>query len=341
PGADEEQEGAADKAAVAAAAAGVAKTSGGGAGKDTPPAEKTAVKTGNGATVDGGRHITVDELRAAALSEADGLKLRRKPGTVGSEGARRAERCLALSEIAGELDRGRDAIAAALRAARPAVQAEAVQRLMSVRVRDMHRVAVPLPEKLVTQVEEILHGVYAFGVGQVKSERARQAAGQEPAGAAEIRLATLPLKKKKREPLGVYADGVVSEFINAVTSRAANVALDWMRRPGDLTKGEVIQRVTEELDGQSDKWIDGAAAKGANEAFADGRSDGYEEHRDEIQAVVYSALLDISTCENCAAADGAEGATPDDIPGAPNPDCDGGDRCRCVHVYVFGDEVRN
>ena len=63
--------------------------------------------------------------------------------------------------------------------------------------------------------------------------------------------------------------------------------------------------VEEELDGQTDKWIDGTASKGANEAFAEGRADGYEEHKDEISSVIYSALLDLNTCENCAAADGA------------------------------------
>lgn len=56
---------------------------------------------------------------------------------------------------------------------------------------------------------------------------------------------------------------------------------------------------------------------------------------------VCSPLLDINTCENCAAADEATGATPDDIPDVPNPDSDGADRCRCVHVYVFSNEARS
>ena len=54
----------------------------------------------------------------------------------------------------------------------------------------------------------------------------------------------------------------------------------------------------------------------------------------------YSALLDSNTCDNCGDADGEEGDTPDDITDVPNPDCDGGDKCRCVHVYVFDDEVK-
>jgi hypothetical protein len=131
----------------------------------------------------------------------------------------------------------------------------------------------------------------------------------------------------------------VSEFQNGLTARAAAAAINRTRQQGGLTtKGEVIQQIQQDLDGQSDKWIDGVASKGANEAFADGRDAGYEQYKEEIGSVIYSALLDINTCENCADSDGAEGATPDDIPDVPNPDCDGGDKCRCVHVYVFSDE---
>jgi phage gp29-like protein len=267
---------------------------------------------------------------SARLADVEGPKLRRQP--------RGAERFLALAEIVGELDRGRDAIAAALRAAKAALLAEIVNKVVNAPVRTMHRVSIAPDDKLVTRIEEILAEVYEFGERQVEAERERQRAGLAPSDAARVRAAEG--KRKKRDPLGVYADGIVGEFVNTLTSRAVNVALDWLRRPGDLSKGEAIRRIEEELDGQSDRWIDGAAAKGANEAFADGRAAGYEERSDEISSVIYSALLDWNTCESCAAADGQEGRTPEDITPVPNPDCDGGDRCRCVHVFVFSDEVR-
>lgn len=251
---------------------------------------------------------------------------------------RGAERCLALAEIICVLDSGRDDIAAALRAARSRIQAEIVNKLVNTPVRNMHRASLAPDEKLIAEVEAILERVYTFGSDQVGQERDRQRAGKAPSDAGVLRAAEG--KGKKRDPLGVYADGVVAEYQNTLTSRAANVTLDWMRRPGDLTKGEIIRKVEEDLDAQSDRWIDGPAAKGANEAFADGRGDGYEAYKDEISEVQYSALLDLNTCEACAAADGEAGPTPDDIPAVPNPDCDGGDKCRCVHVFVFSDEVR-
>ena len=142
---------------------------------------------------------------------------------------------------------------------------------------------------------------------------------------------------RSKDPIGLYADGVVSEFTNTLSARATNAAIDWKRR--GVSDGQAIQGVQADLDEQSDKWIDGVGSKGANEAFAEGRDAGYAEYKDEIGSVIYSAMLDLNCCEACVAADGQEGATPEDVPDVPNPDCDGGDKCRCVHVYVFADEV--
>jgi hypothetical protein len=67
------------------------------------------------------------------------------------------------------------------------------------------------------------------------------------------------------------------------------------------------------------------------------RDAGFAEYADEIDHYIYSALLDVNTCKACAAADGMEGSA-DELPAVPNPDCDGGDGCRCVRVAVFKDE---
>jgi len=253
--------------------------------------------------------------------------------------ARGAEKFLAAGEIISRLDQGRDELAAALRAARPRVQAEIIHKLVDAPVRNMHRVSVAPDEKLTAAVEETLRGIAAFGKEQVGAERARAKAGKaEPKDAAEVRQAVVAAAGSG-DSVGLYADGLVSEFANNLQARAANLALD-KQRSGGKTKGELIQEIGADLDDQSDKWIDSSASKGANEAFADGRQEGYEQYKDEIGSVIYSALLDLNTCETCAGADGQEGDTPEDIPDVPNPDCDGGDKCRCVHVYVFSDEVK-
>jgi len=257
----------------------------------------------------------------AAMSEA--FKPARAP--------RGVEKFMALSEMSSELDQGRDAIAFALSAARRRVQAEIVQKLMAGPLRNAHRVSVAPDAKLVSQIEGILADVSAYGLQTVETERQKQS--KRPPTAATVRAA------EQRDPLGVYADGVVSEFTNNLQARATNVVLD-LRRQDGKTAGQTIVDAGETLDDQSGGWIDNVAAKGANEAFAFGRQDGYDKYADEISSVQYSALLDANTCDQCSDADGQSGDTPDDIPDVPNPDCDGGDKCRCVHVFVFGDEAK-
>jgi phage gp29-like protein len=271
-------------------------------------------------------------LAASEITNVPPIETRREAGSIGSESSRRAEKCLALSEIVGALDKGRYDVAAALRAARPRVQSEIIHRLLNVPVRKMHQASVPADEKLRGTVKGILQGISEFGRKQIGAERARQLAGKEPETAAKIRAADAGAN----DPVGLYADGVVSEWQSVLQSRATNAMVARRVRQG-ATPGELIEGASEDLDGQSDKWIDGVASKGANEAFSAGRDDGFEDYADEIDHFIYSALLDINTCENCAAADGAEGSA-DEVPSVPNEDCGGGDKCRCVLVAVFKDE---
>lgn len=264
------------------------------------------------------------DVSAVHVEGMGGLKLKRQP--------RGAEIHLALHDIASTLDKGRDDVAAALRAARPRIQAELIHKVINRPVGQMHRATVDADAKLVAQVAGLLGGVSDFGHDQVRKERAKQRAGAPAPDAATVRMADA----RTKDPIGLYADGVVSQFTNTLGARATNAAIDRKRKGG--TDGEVIQGVQQDLDGQSDKWIDSVAAKGANEAFGEGRSAGFAEYADEIDHYIYSALLDLNTCGNCAAADGAEGDSEGDVPDVPNPDCDGGDLCRCVVVAVFKDE---
>jgi hypothetical protein len=59
----------------------------------------------------------------------------------------------------------------------------------------------------------------------------------------------------------------------------------------------------------------------------------------ELVAKVYSAVMDLGTCDECAKWDGAEFPIdyPEDYTGvqAPNPRCAGTiKRCRCVWIYI-------
>lgn len=77
------------------------------------------------------------------------------------------------------------------------------------------------------------------------------------------------------------------------------------------------------------------------EAISFGRRDAAESIRDDIEYAQYSAILDRRVCEVCAGLDGLEVSLDDPryeqyMP--PNPECLGGDRCRCVWILVFKGE---
>lgn len=64
----------------------------------------------------------------------------------------------------------------------------------------------------------------------------------------------------------------------------------------------------------------------------------------ELKSKIYSAVMDLGTCDECAKWDGAEFPIdyPEDLTGvqAPNPRCEGGySRCRCVWIYTTDQEA--
>jgi hypothetical protein len=77
------------------------------------------------------------------------------------------------------------------------------------------------------------------------------------------------------------------------------------------------------------------------EGYSSGRVLGYDEVRDSVQEVVYTAILDDRVCEVCAEWDQTYwpndfGGTLDDgFEATPNDECLGGDYCRCMVILVM------
>jgi uncharacterized protein with gpF-like domain len=99
-----------------------------------------------------------------------------------------------------------------------------------------------------------------------------------------------------------------------------------------------LQQVMETL---SERELLKSAQISVGEAINFGRRDAAESIREDIEYAQYSAILDRRVCEVCENLDGLD-VTLDDpryeeyMP--PNPECRGGDRCRCVWVLVFKGE---
>jgi len=101
-----------------------------------------------------------------------------------------------------------------------------------------------------------------------------------------------------------------------------------------LTGAALYSAIQSEINAGSVSYIDRTSTGLANKVINIGRADEAENRKDEWGRVEYSALLDNNVCGPCAAADGETGPTEADITPAPNPDCEGGDWCRCFHVFI-------
>lgn len=129
--------------------------------------------------------------------------------------------------------------------------------------------------------------------------------------------------------LDELTDGLVSRIIAEVTVRAINEYLTLK-----LLLDYTIEKLLERLTGQSEKFIDQIAGSTVNAAISAGRDEEINAQADNIEHIEYSAILDRNTCSPCGDADGEVASDPADLPAAPNPDCEGGSNCRCIHVAV-------
>lgn len=121
---------------------------------------------------------------------------------------------------------------------------------------------------------------------------------------------------------------VANDVQSRITAAAARFALL------GLTASALWNAVSQELADGSVSYIDRASQGLANRVINIGRGDEMQSRASEIERYEYSAILDQNTCDPCAADDGKEAASPDDLPDTPNPDCPGADMCRCFIVAI-------
>lgn len=239
-----------------------------------------------------------------------------------------------FADVISRLDGGKKAVARELRKAKPKMLGAITQKLAASGAANAHRVSLPLDESLSGRVEQHLRKVYDFGRQTVKHEMAAQRRGAKPPEKPQlVKASGAAGDADGADRLKLLADTTVGQFQNQLTARAASASLAAKRKAPPPPPEDVA----EDVDGQPDGWIDRAAGEAANNAISSGRQDEFHALRADIDRFVYSALLDENTCEECQDDDGKEG-TENEIPAVPNPDCAGGDQCRCMWVAVFKDE---
>lgn len=121
---------------------------------------------------------------------------------------------------------------------------------------------------------------------------------------------------------------VVNDVQSRITAAAARLALT------GLIGAALLAAIQQEMADGSVVYIDRAAIGVSNKVIGIGRTDEAQRRSDEWDKVEYSAILDQNVCSPCSAEDGTTGSSESDLQPAPNPDCEGGDYCRCFHVYI-------
>lgn len=193
---------------------------------------------------------------------------------------------------------------------------------------------VPYREAMGAALEEVLVDLFEYGREQVKEELKRQRES---------------VKAQEPPPLGQGDVKAIAQFIKVRAKATASVlgsklraAMAWeaLRQ----IKTGVVNRaaMTTALTAISDKELVATAKFSVSEAFNLGRQAQAKDSADEIDHVVYSALMDEHTCGPCGDLDGREFKFDSewDSVAPPYSGCEGQDRCRCVGVFVYKSERR-
>ena len=137
-----------------------------------------------------------------------------------------------------------------------------------------------------------------------------------------------PTARPDSRQTSMLAGALISKVANDVQARGTGAAVS-----AALLGQDVRATVQRSLDEGSTAYVTRAASEATNRALSDGRDAEIARRSDEIEYLVYSAVLDNATCQPCGESDGLGGQL-GSIPDVPNPDCDGGANCRCLHIPV-------
>lgn len=111
---------------------------------------------------------------------------------------------------------------------------------------------------------------------------------------------------------------------------------EYVRLERQGLSGEELERALDAFMGElSERPLDDIARRSSGVIYNQGRA-AEQLSQEAVQFVVYSSVLDPSTCEPCRHLDGEvfEVGTPDYFNNQPGAQCDGSTRCRCLYIGI-------
>jgi len=246
---------------------------------------------------------------------------------------------LNLAELVSRFDDSHTAIRVATQATRDALAAELGRRARIAadkgQLPKFAAGAPPMVDKLAAEISAVLSDFYDAGKQQVAGELQRQKAGTPwTPDAVGNRIAAA--EKPKVSPGRAAKDAAIAQQAE-MTARSLATATQAAAAASAARIGSGVPVAEAAIETAIVRESDAAALRFAgivSDVMQLGRADEAQAQAQDIEDAVYSALLDGATCAACEPMDG-EVTT--DLALAeewcPNPDCEGGDRCRCLAVY--------
>lgn len=282
------------------------------------------------------KHLGLNHLETKSV-EWEGLKLSREP---------KEHEKIAIKGIANAQESSKDSISKVLLTARDELIADGLKGIKKLKPATYHELTLQVSSASRSSLRGRLISVHRQGRVLV----ARELGGALPKGMAHE--AGCNERFLKNDPPGYqckceFKEAVPQDEFDALDdltdltdSRIANdvqariIAAATRFRLLGLTGQPLLDAITNEITAGSVSYIDRAAAGAAHRALAIGRLDEMRNRSGEIDRYEQSELLDNNTCGHCAEDDGKTASNPDELPGAPNPACEGGDYCRGFIVAI-------
>jgi hypothetical protein len=207
--------------------------------------------------------------------------------------------------------------------------------------RSIIEVKIPGKAKMASAMAAVLKQVHRYGTERVAEEMSSTTVKQMG-----------PVPKKKKKPLTpIYEDPLETDRLasalseTTVSSVTNKMHTEWRRELISQRKTGVVNTkgLMDTLLALSKNDFKGEMRQAVNQMFGLGRAEEAMRRRDDIQNIIRSEVMDDATCGACEKVDGAEFTATDPafdaFASGPYIECEGGDNCRGINIYVAkGDE---
>jgi len=257
------------------------------------------------------------------------------------------ERFVEFKDIDSTIDKEADSLTAKLTKIRRQQMEQLASDIAGMAARgrlDPNKVKVKLFGKMADAVKGAMKEAHQYGKekaeGELKKQKAADTLERRKSGERTMKdkKPRKPRKIKRKSPpflevVDNRADLVVEASNQQLRNAALKAAVPLMKE--GLAKEVLYDNLLDQLVEISEKGLRMECVGAITEAINEGRADFAAAAAHEYEKGIRSGLLDENICTHCSSEDGNEFSVEEAVDVTlPDPGCEGGDRCRCLMVYV-------